>query len=118
MIRLIRLLGLTGGLRLVMRLMLDRRVPVGAKLIIPFAILYILSPIDLIADFLPFAGRLDDLLVALIALTLFIALSPKDVVMGHAPDKKAGSSNDQRSDRRDVIEGSFRYEKEDDHPGR
>ena len=119
MIGLIRLLGLTGGLRLILRLMMDRRVSVGAKLIIPAAILYVISPFDLVSDFLPFAGRFDDLIVALAALALFLASCPKDVIIEHATGRKPASSQDRgASPRRDVIEGSFRYDEDDDQPSR
>lgn len=41
----------------------DPRVPWYAKLLIAFVIAYALSPIDLIPDFIPILGYLDDLLI-------------------------------------------------------
>lgn len=50
----------------------DNRVPKLPKWLLGLAIGYALSPIDLIPDFIPIFGHLDDLL--LIPLLLFIAL--------------------------------------------
>ena len=119
MIGLIRLLGLTGCLRLIVKLLLDRRVPGGVKLIIPAAIVYIISPVDLIHDFLPFVGRFDDLIAGLAAIALFLVMCPRDVVMEHATGRKPAPTQDEGDPpRRDVIEGSYRYDEDDEKPGR
>lgn len=57
----------------------DRRTPAAAKLLAGVTIVLALSPIDLIPDFIPVLGYLDDVLVlpALIALT--VRLIPGDV---------------------------------------
>lgn len=57
----------------------DRGTPVLAKCLGTLAVCYALSPIDLIPDFIPVLGCLDDLLIlpALVALT--IRLVPRDV---------------------------------------
>ena len=119
---LIRVLGLTGGLRLVFRLMLDSRVPLGLKMVIPAAMLYIISPIDLVHDFLPF-GRFDDIAVALIALVIFIGMAPRDVVLEHfrgsRPDAgQPGAGDKERGGGPDVIEGSYRFDDDDQQPRR
>ena len=83
MLSILRLISLTGLPRLVFRLVLDRRVPLLTKLILPAAIIYVISPIDLFPDMiLPF-GRIDDLLALIIAPILFVALSPRSVVLEH-----------------------------------
>lgn len=57
----------------------DKDTPVLAKIIAGITICYALSPIDLIPDFIPVLGYLDDILLlpALIAWT--VKLIPKDV---------------------------------------
>lgn len=57
----------------------DKETPPAAKILAGITVVYALSPIDLVPDFIPVLGYLDDviLLPALIALT--IKLIPKDV---------------------------------------
>lgn len=57
----------------------DQDTPVIAKIIAGVTVAYALSPIDLVPDFIPVLGYLDDviLLPALVALT--IRLIPKDI---------------------------------------
>ena len=57
----------------------DRETPLIAKILASVTVAYALSPIDLIPDFIPILGYLDDviLLPALVALT--IRCIPKDV---------------------------------------
>ena len=52
----------------VRRLRKDPRVPRRAKLAVGFAGLWVLSPIDLIPEFLPVVGPLDDIVVVALAL--------------------------------------------------
>ena len=56
-----------------------KETPVSAKICAGVTIIYALSPIDLIPDFIPVLGYIDDLIVlpALIALT--IKLIPKEI---------------------------------------
>ncbi len=70
--------------RLAWRLLNDPRVATVAKVMIPvLAVIYVLSPVDLIPDVIPVAGQLDDLAVLAIALRLFIGLAPPAVVAEH-----------------------------------
>lgn len=57
----------------------DTRVPLLAKIIIGLVVAYALSPIDLIPDFIPVIGYLDDLLLLPIGIWLAIRLIPRDV---------------------------------------
>ena len=50
------------------RLRRDRRVPRRVKVAVAFAGLWVLSPIDLIPEFLPVIGPLDDIVVVALAL--------------------------------------------------
>ena len=69
--------------RLVWRLSFDKRVPLVLRLLLPLAILYTLSPIDLIRDRIPYLGRFDDLVFIALALLFLVKLSPKEVVDEH-----------------------------------
>lgn len=57
----------------------DKKTPWYAKLFAALTVAYALSPIDLIPDFIPILGYLDDLIIlpALVALT--VKFIPKDV---------------------------------------
>ena len=63
--------------------MRDRRVPWWSKLIAGALIVYLASPIDLISDFIPVLGHLDDLAVALIAGALLLRSVPREVIEEH-----------------------------------
>lgn len=70
--------------RLYWRLLGDSRVPVSLKVIFILALVYVVSPVDLIPDFtVPFLGQLDDLVVAVFALRFFLTMSPPEVVAEH-----------------------------------
>ncbi len=71
--------------RLALRLMTDKRVSWGHKLVPILALAYLLSPIDLLPDFaLPGLGSLDDLAIIAIALRFFVSLVPEQLVREHS----------------------------------
>ena len=65
------------------RVLRDSRTPMPAKLFLALAIGYFFMPFDLVPDFIPILGQLDDLV--LIPVLIFIALRfvPKDLVSEH-----------------------------------
>jgi uncharacterized membrane protein YkvA (DUF1232 family) len=71
-------------LKLILRLIGDRRVNFFIKLLPIGALIYLVSPIDLIPGaVLPVIGALDDAAVLWLGATLFVALCPDDVVQEH-----------------------------------
>jgi uncharacterized membrane protein YkvA (DUF1232 family) len=64
-------------------LMRDPRVPWRAKIIAAAVVAYVASPIDLIPDFIPVLGYVDDLLVAIIGGVLLLRSVPGHVVEEH-----------------------------------
>ena len=64
----------------VRRLRADPRVPRRAKVAVAFAVLWVLSPIDLIPEFLPVIGPLDDVVVVALALRYAARQVPRDVL--------------------------------------
>lgn len=82
MLRLLR--HLPNFMKLYWRLFKDARVPLRAKIILLGAVLYLISPFDLLPDFLlPLMGRIDDLVVLIIGARWFLSLCPPDVVQEH-----------------------------------
>ena len=69
--------------RLVWGLARDARVPAAQKLILVGVIGYLLMPLDVIPDFIPVLGQLDDVAVVLLGLDLFIKAAPDAVVDEH-----------------------------------
>jgi uncharacterized membrane protein YkvA (DUF1232 family) len=71
-------------LKLILRLMGDRRVNFFVKLLPIAAAIYVISPVDLIPGaVIPFIGALDDAVVIWLGTTLFVTLCPDDVVQEH-----------------------------------
>jgi uncharacterized membrane protein YkvA (DUF1232 family) len=57
----------------------DPDAPFTAKIPAIFSLIYLLSPIDLIPDVIPFAGWLDDLVIVPLLLSLSIKLLPPPI---------------------------------------
>src|SRR5689334_13790751 len=74
------LLHLPNFARLYWRLFRDRRVSVLPKALLVLTLVYVVSPLDLIPDFIPGIGEVDDLVVVLSGLWLFVRLCPPEVV--------------------------------------
>lgn len=58
----------------------DPRVPFHAKVVLIITVAYAFSPIDLIPDFIPVLGYLDDLLLLPLGIWISIKLIPPEVV--------------------------------------
>ncbi len=100
-------------LRLVWRLMQDPRVPIFPKLTVPAAIIYVLSPIDLLPDFILGLGQVDDIAIFLFSIKFFIEMCPPDIVEEH---RRALTVSPKRSDdaQENVVEGSYHVKSDDD----
>lgn len=59
----------------------DKRTPLSAKILIGLTVGYLLSPIDLIPDFIPVIGFLDDLIIVPFLIRLSIKLIPVAVLI-------------------------------------
>ena len=57
----------------------DKKTPWYAKLFAALTVAYALSPIDLIPDFIPVLGYLDDLIILPLLVALTVKFIPKDV---------------------------------------
>jgi uncharacterized membrane protein YkvA (DUF1232 family) len=64
-------------------------VPRRARLAVGIAALWVLSPIDLIPEFLPVIGPLDDIVVVAIALRYAARQVPRDVLLDAWPANPA-----------------------------
>ena len=83
--------------RLAFRLFNDPRVPGWVRYGIPLlAVLYLVMPIDVLPDFIPVLGQLDDIGVLVLGMSLMAKLAPSYVVDEHRRalgyDLKGGGS--------------------------
>jgi uncharacterized membrane protein YkvA (DUF1232 family) len=78
--------------RLVWGIARDPRTPVGLKAILAAALAYVVTPIDLIPDTVPFLGQADDLTVLLLVLDMVIANAPAEVREEHLARARSGTA--------------------------
>jgi len=71
--------------RMIMRLTGDPLLPKAAKIALAAAVLYLVSPVDLIPDFIPVLGALDDLLVAAIIVDGILNYVDRRLVLKYWP---------------------------------
>jgi uncharacterized membrane protein YkvA (DUF1232 family) len=67
------------------RLLRDGRVPRRRKLVLLALIAYLAVPIDLVPDFIPVVGQLDDVLVAALALRYALRFGGPELLHEHWP---------------------------------
>lgn len=65
------------------RLLKDIRVPTAEKALFVAAIVYVISPLDLIPDVFPFIGQVDDLYVVALVLLRLVNRTDESVVREH-----------------------------------
>lgn len=102
--------------RALYRLHRDRRVNLLLKLLVPLALVYVISPIDFVSDRIPLygLGRYDDIIILALAVWLFWNLCPRAVVREHMGEPPPPRPEDQDPDR--VVDGEARPS--DDAPDR
>jgi uncharacterized membrane protein YkvA (DUF1232 family) len=93
---------------LTLRLLREPAIPAYLKAVPIAALAYVLSPLDVLPDFIPILGQLDDLGIVVLGVKAFLRLCPADAVAFHreaivsrrpfAPMSLAG----------DVIDAEFR----------
>lgn len=76
--------------RLLKRLAADRTVPLGVRVWLVVLLVYLVSPIDLIPDFIPVLGYADDALVVAIALRFATRQAGSAAIKRHWPGTPAG----------------------------
>lgn len=85
------LAGLPKQARLCWRLLGERRVGVLPKAVLVAALAYVALPVDVLPDFLPGVGQLDDLTLLATAAYLFVRWCPPSVVAEHQAALSGGS---------------------------
>jgi uncharacterized membrane protein YkvA (DUF1232 family) len=72
-------------LRLIVRLIGDPMLPRAAKIALGAAMVYLASPLDLIPDFIPWLGLLDDLLLAAVLVDGLLNWVDRSLVLKYWP---------------------------------
>ena len=78
--------------------MTDPRVPFWVRVALPLALIYVISPIDILPDFIPVMGRVDDIIAIVVGIMILLKLAPKKVV------------NQYKKDNKTIIDGKYREE--------
>ena len=81
------------------RLFADPRTPILAKALVVGVVFYLLSPLDVVPDFIPLLGQMDDLALLMFAGSKFISMCPPYVRREHELACGLG--------RHDAVRGSF-----------
>ena len=89
---------LISSIRLVWKLLTDSRVPFWIRIALPLALIYVISPIDILPDFIPVMGRVDDIIAIIAGIMILLKLAPKKVV------------NQYKKDNKTIIDGEYREE--------
>jgi uncharacterized membrane protein YkvA (DUF1232 family) len=71
------------------RLLADPRVEWWRKAVLVGAIVYLASPIDIIPDFIPVAGQIDDVIIVALALRVVLRGSGPSLLAEHWPGPRA-----------------------------
>jgi len=77
-------------IRLLRRLAVDRNVAIGVRVWLVVLLVYLISPIDLIPDFIPVLGYADDALVVAIALRFATRRAGSAAIEQHWPGTPEG----------------------------
>lgn len=74
---------------LLARLLADPGVPTTAKVALGAMVAYLASPVDLIPDFIPFVGYLDDLILVAVIVDGLLNHLDRDLLLKHWPGDPA-----------------------------
>jgi uncharacterized membrane protein YkvA (DUF1232 family) len=77
-------------LRLLRRLLSDRTLAVGLRIRLALLLAYLLSPIDLVPDFVPVIGYADDVIIVALVLRSVIARAGIEALQKHWPGTPEG----------------------------
>jgi uncharacterized membrane protein YkvA (DUF1232 family) len=75
--------------RMCRTLLRDPRVPRGSKVLVGFAVVWFISPIDLVPEFIPVLGPLDDAVLAALVLRHLVKRAGPEVVAEAWPGEPA-----------------------------
>jgi uncharacterized membrane protein YkvA (DUF1232 family) len=63
--------------------MRDGRIPAGVRLVVPALVLYLCLPIDLVPDFIPILGQVDDIVMIVVGVSMLTRYAPRGLIEEH-----------------------------------
>ena len=85
----------------------DPRMPLHVKILALLIVAYIISPIDIIPDFIPVLGLLDEVILVPIMLSFTVRFIPDEVRQEYQQQDALNIENRKIEDRRLVVMGSI-----------
>ena len=85
--------------------MLDRRIPIKYKLLPALGLAYVILPFDIIPDMLPILGFLDDIIILVGSIIIFMIFGPLKKL---SDTIKKSNMKENRQKETDVVEGEYR----------
>jgi uncharacterized membrane protein YkvA (DUF1232 family) len=99
---------LVSDVQLAIRLVREPAVAPYLKAVPIAALVYVLSPLDVLPDFIPVIGQLDDLGILVLGLKTFLRMCPADAVAFHREAIAQSRPFSPMSSDREVIDAEFR----------
>jgi uncharacterized membrane protein YkvA (DUF1232 family) len=98
--------------QLAWHLLTDRRVSLALKLIVPGLMLgYLIFPADLLPDFIPVLGQVDDLAILALAIKVFIEMAPKDIVREYRGRGSSAATPAEPANNGETVDAEYRVVK-------
>lgn len=91
--------------KIFLKLMLDRRIPIKYKLLPALGLAYVILPFDIIPDMLPILGFLDDIVILVGSIIIFMIFGPLKKL---SDTMKNSDLRENRQKNTDVVEGEYR----------
>ena len=88
-----------------LKLMLDRRIPIKYKLLPDLGLAYVILPFDIVPDMLPILGFLDDIVILVGSIIIFMIFGPLRKL---SDTMKNSKTKENRQKEPDIVEGEYR----------
>jgi uncharacterized membrane protein YkvA (DUF1232 family) len=88
-----------------LKLMLDRKIPIKYKLLPALGLAYVILPFDIVPDMLPILGFLDDIIILVGTIIIFMIFGPLRKL---SDTMKNSKTKEYRQKETDIVEGEYR----------
>ena len=88
-----------------LKLMLDRKIPIKYKLLPALGLAYVILPFDIVPDMLPILGFLDDIIILVGSIIIFMIFGPLRKLSDTMKNSRAKENQQKETD---IVEGKYR----------